>query len=75
MTNDELQQLLETSLDDCAVRVAGDGYHYDIEVVGARFAGLNAVKRQQAVYAVLNDVIRSGQVHAVNIRALTPDEA
>jgi acid stress-induced BolA-like protein IbaG/YrbA len=75
VTNDELQQLLEAGLADCTVRVAGDGYQYEIEVVGERFAGLNAVKRQQTVYAVLNDVIRSGQVHAVNIRALTPDEA
>jgi acid stress-induced BolA-like protein IbaG/YrbA len=33
------------------------------------------VQRQQRVYAALGEVIRSGALHAVNIRALTQAEA
>lgn len=57
------------------VAVGGDGYHIDLTVVSDAFEGLNRVKRQQLVYGVLADVIRSGALHAVNIRALTAAES
>ena len=38
------------------------------------FAGLNAVKRQQAVYATVNDLITNGTLHALSIKACTPEE-
>ena len=56
------------------VAVGGDGYHIDLTVVSNAFEGLNRVKRQQLVYGVLADVIRSGALHAVNIRARTVAE-
>jgi len=56
------------------VAVGGDGYHIDLTVVSDAFEGLNRVKRQQLVYGVLADVIRSGALHAVNIRARTVAE-
>jgi len=56
------------------VVVGGDGYHIDLTVVSDAFEGLNRVKRQQLVYGVLADAIRSGALHAVNIRALTAAE-
>ena len=57
------------------VAVGGDGYHIDLTVVSDAFEGLNRVKRQQLVYGVLADVIRSGALHAVNIRARTVAES
>ena len=69
-----MKRLLEQGLPDCEIAVAAAGSHFDITAIGERFAGLNAVRRQQAVYAVLGETIRSGQIHAVNIRAKTPEE-
>jgi len=57
------------------VAVGGDGYHIDLTVVSDAFEGLSRVKRQQLVYGVLADVIRSGALHAVNIQARTPAES
>ena len=57
------------------VVVGGDGYHIDLTVVSDAFEGLTRVKRQQLVYGVLTDVIRSGALHAVNIRAQTVAES
>ena len=57
------------------VAVGGDGYHIDLTVVSDAFEGLNRVRRQQLVYGVLADVIRSGALHAVNIRARTVAES
>ena len=56
------------------VAVGGAGYHIALTVVSDAFEGLNRVKRQQLVYGVLADVIRSGALHAVNIRARTVAE-
>jgi acid stress-induced BolA-like protein IbaG/YrbA len=33
------------------------------------------VKRQQLVYAAVNDWNKDGSLHAINIKALTPAEA
>jgi len=73
-----VKELIEVSLreDDAAVSVSveGAGSHYEITVVSKLFDGQRAVKRQQTVYAALREVIADGRVHAVNIRAMTPDE-
>jgi len=45
-----------------------------VHAIGSMFEGLNAVKRQQAVYGVLNEHISSGAIHAVSMRLLTPNE-
>ena len=74
MNAQEIEALLRAGLEDCQVSVSGEGGHFDILVVGEMFAGLRAVKKQQLVYAVLNERITDGSIHAVNIRTLTPGE-
>jgi acid stress-induced BolA-like protein IbaG/YrbA len=71
----EIKALLQTNLDGCQVEVSGEGSHFDIVVVGDVFEGLNAVKKQQLIYAIINEHIASGAIHAVNIKALTPAQA
>ena len=43
-------------------------------VVSEAFAGLSPVKKQQMVYAPLNEHITSGELHALTIKAYTPAE-
>ena len=52
---------------------AKEGGHYKITIVAAAFAGQNTVKRHQAVYAAAGDLMR-GRIHALGIRAFSPDE-
>jgi len=61
-------------LHGCEISVSGEGSHYDITVVGDIFAGLRPVKKQQLVYAALNEQIANGSIHAVNIKTYTPQE-
>ena len=75
MGNDEITRLLTQALPDAIIDVQGDGYKYQVNVVSGTFAGLNRVKRQQAVYKVLNEHIQSGAIHAVNMLLQTPEEA
>jgi BolA protein len=49
------------------------GGHYDVLIVSSRFAGLNSVARHRLVYATLGELMKT-RVHALAIRALTPEE-
>lgn len=70
----EIEQLVQAGIAAEHVGVEMAGNHCTVIVVSDEFEGLNAVKRQQRVYACLNDKIASGEIHAVNIKALTPDQ-
>ncbi len=74
MEPNEVQNLIEQGLGGVTVQVSGDGSHFEAIVVGEVFAGLSAVKRQQAVYGTLGDRITSGAIHALSIKAYTPNE-
>lgn len=73
--NDEISEAIASHFPDAAVEVALEGNRASIRVVSGQFAGMSRVQRQQAVYACIDRFITGGALHAVSIRALTPDEA
>jgi BolA family transcriptional regulator, general stress-responsive regulator len=65
-------------IDDSALHAghagaAGGGGHYRVRIVSARFAGQSPIERHRAVYHALGDLM-GGEVHALSLRALAPDE-
>jgi acid stress-induced BolA-like protein IbaG/YrbA len=72
--NEKLEQLLLASGSVDYVRVEGDGYHYHLTIVSDAFSGKTRVARQQWVYALLNEYIVTGQLHAINMKTWTKDE-
>jgi acid stress-induced BolA-like protein IbaG/YrbA len=66
--------MVRDAIDGATVSVEGSGANYDITVVSERFADMRPVRKQQTVYAALNEAIASGSIHAVNIHTFTPDE-
>ena len=52
---------------------AKEGGHYKITIVVAAFAGQNTVKRHRLIHAAVGDLMR-GRIHALSIRAFSPDE-
>jgi len=48
--------------------------HFRVEVVSGAFAGLGPIARHRAVYAALGTLMET-DIHALSIRARTPDEA
>ena len=51
----------------------GGGGHYRLHIVATAFAGKNTVARHRLIYDAAGDLMR-GAVHALSIRALTPEE-
>lgn len=74
MQTEELKALLAESFVDAQIDVSIDGSHSSIRIVSDVFTGLNPVKKQQAVYAVINDKIADGTLHAVNMKLYTPEQ-
>lgn len=74
MQPEQVKEILQLQLPDCDIEVAGEGSHIDVVVIGDVFEGLNAVKKQQLVYAGLNPLIADGSIHAVNIKTYTRTE-
>ncbi|MBB1520685.1 BolA family protein [Aquipseudomonas guryensis] len=59
-------------LDESHMHSRGQQTHYKAIIVSPLFAGLNAVKRHQKVYAGLGELM--GQFHALALHTYTPEE-
>lgn len=73
MQVDEIRLMLEQGIVGANVMLDGDGTHFQALIVSDAFAGKTMVQRHQLVYQVLGDKM-GGEIHALSIRALTPDE-
>jgi acid stress-induced BolA-like protein IbaG/YrbA len=75
MNPNEVAALIRAGLPDATVTVRSeDNTHYAARVVSASFAGQRAIARHQAVYRALGGRV-GGQIHALSIEALTPEES
>ncbi|KJK00528.1 BolA family transcriptional regulator [Pseudomonas sp. 21] len=59
-------------LDESHMHSRGQETHYKAVIVSPVFAGLNAVKRHQKVYATLGELM--SQFHALAMHTYTPEE-
>jgi acid stress-induced BolA-like protein IbaG/YrbA len=71
--NNEVQAMIEVGLPGAAVKVDGDGYHYEAVVVSADFEGLNTMGRHRLVYATLGEKM-GREIHALSLKTHTPNE-
>ncbi|GAA5019054.1 BolA family iron metabolism protein IbaG [Acinetobacter puyangensis] len=74
MNSEQLSQILQQAFPQAEIHVTGEAGKFDLRIVDSEFEGKRTVARQQAVYTPLNEYIASGAVHAVSIRAMTPEE-
>ncbi|BCE02450.1 BolA family protein [Marinicellulosiphila megalodicopiae] len=71
MSPQQVKELLLSQFEDQHVSVEGEGAKFHVTIKSDKFKGLMPVKRQQLVYGCLNDVIASGEVHAVTMSLST----
>jgi acid stress-induced BolA-like protein IbaG/YrbA len=74
MENNEIKDVLMKALTLDEVHITGDGSHFQVMVVSEQFADMSRVKKQQTVYAPLMEYIADNRIHALSIKAFTPDE-
>ncbi|MDT0595983.1 BolA family protein [Glaciecola petra] len=71
MTNEEIANLLKTTLSLTDVNVKSEGTHFQIIAIDDKFEEMSRVKKQQFVYAPLSDLIADGTIHAVSIKTFS----
>ncbi|HVT63345.1 MAG TPA: BolA/IbaG family iron-sulfur metabolism protein [Legionellaceae bacterium] len=74
MNPEQIEALLKQQHEIAEVSVESDGKHYHFTVVSDAFIDLPKVKRQLWVYALLNQPIISGQLHAIHMNTWTKAE-
>jgi len=74
METERVEALIEAGLPGARVQVTGDGRHFEALVVSEAFEGKSLIQRHRMVLAAVNSEIASDELHALSIKAKTPDE-
>ena len=74
LTAAEVECLVKQGVQDATVYVEGLGCDLVLTVVSTVFADLSEVKKQQQVLGTLTEPLASGKLHAVSLKAYTPEE-
>ena len=75
MNPDTIRSMIEAGMPGAQVVVQGeDGVHFEAQVISDDFKGKLPLARHRLVYATLGDKM-GGEIHALALKTLTPDEA
>ncbi len=72
MQADELKVRLQSAYPSAHVLIqdlTGSGNHFEVEIFEVSFAELSRMERHQAVMSVFNAELKSGELHALSIKA------
>ena len=76
ITADTLAGYVRKAMPDAQVSVTdktGTLDHLAVRIVSSAFAGKNLLDRHRMVYQALTDPMKDGRIHALEIKAETPD--
>lgn len=75
MNTEKLTAIIQEAIPDATVEIdSPDDHHFFGRVISASFEGQTLIERQRRVYERLNDLIKSGELHAISLKTKTPDE-
>lgn len=72
-----IEARIQTAFPDGQVKVVdytGTGDHFEATVVSASFAGKSMIEQHQAVYAPVQDLLKTGELHALKLKTYTPEQ-
>ena len=75
METDAVKALIEQGLPGADVEVSGDGRHFEATVISDQFEGQSLLQRHRMVNAAVEKQISNDELHALSIKAYTPQQA
>ena len=69
-----IKKVLNGNIDESIISVSGSEAKYTVEIASDMFLGKNTIDRHKIIYALLDEYIKSGEIHALTIKAHTLDE-
>ncbi|MEX0731534.1 MAG: BolA/IbaG family iron-sulfur metabolism protein [Aquisalimonadaceae bacterium] len=74
MESEQLKQIIEQGMTVTHIEVDGDGQHFQAVIVSPEFEGKPMLAQHRLVKAVLKSRFDSGELHALSMRTLTPEQ-
>jgi BolA protein len=74
MEQDEIVKRVRAEHPDAVVDIVGSDCNFELHIVSEGFAGQGLLQRQKSVLALFKDELKSGALHALTIKAKTPQE-
>lgn len=78
ITDEAIQSYLTAALPDASVSImdrTGTRDHFVIRVVSTAFQNKNLLDRNRMIYQALREPMADGRIHAMELKAQTPEEA
>ncbi len=69
----EALEIVDDSAAHAGHKSAGGGGHFNVRIVSTAFAGKSRIQRHRLVYQALTGLMNA-DIHALSIKAQTPDE-
>jgi len=78
ISNEEIVDYLRAQMPDAVISITdrtGTRDHFSLRVVSSAFKEKNLLDRNRLIYHALREPMANGRIHAVELKAQTPDEA
>ena len=74
MTPEDVKARIESGVADSEAIISGEGCNLEATVISDTFEGMTMLAEQKMIFATVNDLIASGELHALAIKAFTKKE-
>jgi len=75
MNAEEVLQLIQAVVPDAQIELQGADCSFSAVVVSPQFSGMKMLARQQLTLSAFEQVLRTGELHALSLKTWTPEEA
>ena len=72
---DEITSAISKEIEFDDLSVEGSESKYTVNIISNAFEGKSTIQRHKMIYALLDRYIKTGEIHALTIKALTLDES
>ena len=69
-----MQERIEAGVPGAMARVEGAEAHFSAVVIAKAFEGKSRIEQHQMIYALFKNEMAGGEVHALQLRTVTPAE-
>ncbi|MCU7847544.1 MAG: BolA/IbaG family iron-sulfur metabolism protein [Candidatus Thiodiazotropha sp. (ex Lucinoma kastoroae)] len=74
MNEQDLINRIKGIYPDAEISVAGESCNFEVNVTTPAFSAMKSLQRQRSILTLFNEEIATGELHALTIRAKTPEE-